>query len=220
MSTEKKGLWGGNLNEAEIVKKTMDAEIDDLISEAAKKSAGLKFDTGKPPMSLLSSIWLWAVSDVLAFGAKKYASHNWRKGIQYSRLTDAAMRHITAFNDGEDLDPETKLSHLAHASCCLMFLTELHARPPKGLDEWKGSLPLDDRFQYRELYAKKHDQDKLGIVYCDKCDTRYYSVLSEGDTPTTPCPVCHSTKDSFTEQVRSNDEKIVKHTGVKRVPIR
>lgn len=85
-------------------------------------TGGLKYDTGKPPMSLIDRHALEAIAQVLAFGANKYAAHNWRKGIQYSRLLDAALRHLYAFADGEDLDPESGLSHVAHAGCCIVFL--------------------------------------------------------------------------------------------------
>lgn len=106
--------------------------------EAEKKSAGLKFDTGKPPFDLLSRQWLEGTAQVLAFGAKKYDRHNWRKGIQFSRLLGAALRHLLAFQDGEDLDPETGLSHIHHASCCLMFLSELQIKKPEMDDRYKS----------------------------------------------------------------------------------
>jgi len=82
---------------------------------------GSKFDAGKPRMSLIDPLFLTALAEVLTFGANKYAAHNWRKGIEVSRLMDAAMRHINSFNDGQDLDPESGKSHLGHAGCCLMF---------------------------------------------------------------------------------------------------
>lgn len=70
------------------------------------------------------------IAKVLAFGAQKYAAHNWRKGIAYSRLLDAALRHLYAFADGEDTDPESGLSHIAHAGCCVVFLLGMiHSRP-------------------------------------------------------------------------------------------
>ncbi len=87
-----------------------------------KQQGGVKLDQGKAPMSLLDREALEQIAQVLAYGAKKYSTHNWRKGISYSRLTDAALRHLYAFNDGQDLDPESQLPHLAHAGCCIMFL--------------------------------------------------------------------------------------------------
>jgi hypothetical protein len=100
-------------------------------------SSGVKFDHGKPRMSLLSREALTQIAQVLSFGATKYDAHNWRGGMKWSRLLDAALRHLHAFIDGEDTDPETGLSHLAHASCCLMFLLEYQ----------KNHQELDDRFK-------------------------------------------------------------------------
>lgn len=74
---------------------------------------------------------------VMAFGAKKYARDNWRKGMAWSRVIDAAMRHLLAIADGEDLDPETGEPHAAHARCCMAFLIEYQ----------KYGLGEDDRFK-------------------------------------------------------------------------
>lgn len=98
---------------------------------------GVKFDAGKPRMDLLDPYALTKLADVLTFGAKKYEEHNWRKGIAYSRLTAAALRHITAFMDGEDLDPETGLPHVAHAMCCMMFLVWMMENRSDMDDRWK-----------------------------------------------------------------------------------
>lgn len=87
-----------------------------------------KDDSEKLRTDLLPSAPLLAIAGVLTFGAKKYADHNWRGGFKASRLIGAALRHILAYNDGEDKDPESGLSHLAHAGCCLMFLLEQEAK--------------------------------------------------------------------------------------------
>lgn len=100
-------------------------------------SAATKYDTDKPRMSLLDPYVLSEVAKVLTFGAKKYEPHNWRKGFCYSRLTDAVLRHVNAFNDGEDFDPESGLSHLAHAMCGLMFLLKNTQTHPELDDRYK-----------------------------------------------------------------------------------
>lgn len=82
---------------------------------------GVKLDAGKPPMDLLDGLALEEVGRVLDFGATKYAPNNWREGICKGRLLAAAIRHIYASARGETKDPESGLSHLAHAMCCLMF---------------------------------------------------------------------------------------------------
>ena len=85
----------------------------------------LKFDNGKLPMDLLDPEWMEGVAQVLQFGAQKYAAHNWRKGMEWSRLYAAIQRHLNAFAKGWEYDDETGLSHLLHASCGLMFLYEM-----------------------------------------------------------------------------------------------
>lgn len=92
--------------------------------------SGLKYDSDKPDMSLLSPIAMYELAKVLSFGKKKYAAHNWRKGIARSRLVGAALRHIFLYLGGEDTDSETGLSHMAHAMCCCMFAVELELVMP------------------------------------------------------------------------------------------
>jgi hypothetical protein len=111
---------------------------DRLASIVAEEVGGTKHDQGKARMSLLDSSWLLGVAEVLTFGEKKYAAHNWRKGISVSRLMDAAGRHQAAFNDGEDLDPESGKGHLYHASCCLMFASWMIKHRPDLDDRCKG----------------------------------------------------------------------------------
>jgi hypothetical protein len=96
-----------------------------------EKREGTKNDIEKPALSLLPSSMLLEVGEVLTFGAEKYTAHNWRNGIHLSRLTSAALRHILAFNEGEDMDEESGLSHLAHAICNLAFALEQIKNPVK-----------------------------------------------------------------------------------------
>lgn len=85
---------------------------------------GIKHDNEKPQMELLSPFALEQVAAVMTFGAKKYSANNWRNGFKYSRLISAVLRHVTAYMKGEAKDPETGLSHLAHACCGLFMLLE------------------------------------------------------------------------------------------------
>ena len=88
-------------------------------------AVGLKFDDGKPPISLLPAGAVFEVAEVMGFGAKKYSAENWRDVRPGSRYLDAALRHLFAHAGGESLDPETKARHLAHAASCLLILIEL-----------------------------------------------------------------------------------------------
>ena len=100
-------------------------------------SEGLKFDIGKVPLELLPVEALIEIAKVMAFGAEKYGRHNWRKGMAWSRLVGAILRHLFAWMLGEDKDPESGLSHLAHAGCDLLFLLTYELK----------ELGTDDRFQ-------------------------------------------------------------------------
>lgn len=81
-----------------------------------------KFDAEKVRLELFHFGALEEIGKVLTFGAVKYGADNWRLGMSWRRLIGAALRHIFAFARGQDRDPETGLSHLAHAGCCIVFL--------------------------------------------------------------------------------------------------
>lgn len=104
-----------------------------------EKPKGLKYDSEKPRMDLLDPLFLEDVAKVLTFGANKYAAHNWREGIYYSRLIAAAYRHLGAINRGEDIDPESGLPHTAHLGCCIQFLNWMMRTKPELDDRWKDS---------------------------------------------------------------------------------
>lgn len=78
-------------------------------------------------------------------GALKYGRQNFRAiGVRASIYYDATLRHMQAWFEGEDVDPESGLPHLAHALACIAILIE---------SDVKGNL-MDDRAyptQYREL---------------------------------------------------------------------
>lgn len=102
--------------------------------------AAVKHDGTKPPMHLIDSEFLEDLARVLDFGRQKYGASNWRKGMEWSRLYSAAMRHMVAWNRGENLDHESGQSHLIHAACTLMFL-HWHCSHKQELDDrWKGNL--------------------------------------------------------------------------------
>lgn len=95
------------------------------MSNDQKPKEALKYDNGKPPLSILTRESLNAEAAAFGYGEVKYGDrHNYKKhgGMDWSRLISASMRHITAFNDGETFDPESGLNHLWHAKACLAML--------------------------------------------------------------------------------------------------
>lgn len=85
-------------------------------------TSGTKHDEGKAPLSLIPRVATELEARVMGFGKAKYGAYNYTLGFEASRLIDACLRHVYAFNGGEDLDPESGISHLAHARCCLGML--------------------------------------------------------------------------------------------------
>jgi len=100
------------------------------------KKTAMKNDLNKAPMHLLDRSAMQAMAHSLGHGQGKYGSDNWRHGIEYTRLISAAMRHMFAIADGEDLDQDSGELHAAHAMCNMMFLIWMMRNRPD----------LDDRF--------------------------------------------------------------------------
>jgi hypothetical protein len=109
---------------------------EDLVKTQA---TGVKFDQDKPRMDLLDPLALEGLAAVLTFGAKKYAAHNWRGGISYSRLFGALLRHTFAILRGEYIDSESGLPHVDHIGCCWMFASHMMKTRPDLDDLYKGT---------------------------------------------------------------------------------
>ena len=103
---------------------------------------GRKDDGGKDPWHLLPFDAIRAVLKVLAFGAGKYGDRNWEAGMAWSRCYGAALRHLTAWWEGEKADPETGFSHLWHAACCVLFLIAYELRG-RGADDRPGGARVE-----------------------------------------------------------------------------
>ena len=98
--------------------------------------SGVKHDGEKVRTDLVPVRPVLDVAAVLTYGAAKYDDRNWETGIMWGRLYGAALRHLFAWWGGEDMDPESGLPHLAHATCCLMFLMEYrHTMPATVWDD-------------------------------------------------------------------------------------
>lgn len=82
-----------------------------------------KFDTDKPRMSLVPFKQIEKIAKVLTFGASKYKDNSWQTlDNAEDRYFSATMRHLAAYQQGEELDEESGMSHLAHAATNLIFL--------------------------------------------------------------------------------------------------
>lgn len=94
----------------------------DYADELQPVNNGVKHDSSKPPLHLIPPEFLYAIADILDFGARKYAPRNWENGMNWSRVYRAAIGHLFDWWMQRGPDPETGKSHLWHAACCVMFL--------------------------------------------------------------------------------------------------
>lgn len=118
------------------------------------KNKAKKFDEGKLRYDLMPPEALDGTIKVMTFGAKKYSDRNWEKGLLYSRVFAALMRHMWAWWRGEDLDEETGLNHLHHAACCITFLQTFVERNQKGIDD-RTSAPEPKPGEWHKCNFKK-----------------------------------------------------------------
>ena len=76
-------------------------------------------------MHLLPPEALIGAAHAMGNGADKYEPHDWRNAPTWNRYYDPAMRHLLAWQQGEEQDPDSGLSHLDHALASLMILSAL-----------------------------------------------------------------------------------------------
>lgn len=108
-----------------------------------------------PPHAMEQTAW------VHKLGADKYGPWNWRKtGVCASTYVNAILRHLNAWRDGEDLDPESGISHLAHVACSANILMDAG---------YCGKLQ-DDRNTTRQCNEVEEAEDET-----------IYRILKEGE---------------------------------------
>ena len=105
----------------------------------------------KTPLQLLPPVFLNQCAWVLGSGAGKYGPWNWRRTqVESQTYIGAILRHLTAWQDGETLDPESGQNHLAHAACSIAILLDAEnfgtlvdnrppAKPPEVVAEKKNA---------------------------------------------------------------------------------
>jgi len=103
-----------------------------------------RFNQGKLQWSLVDFNAFEDMVRVLEFGAQKYDAHNWKKGLMVSGVCESLIRHLFAYMNGEDIDPESGLPHIGHIQCNAMFLGNYSKRPE-----------LDDRYKPEEDEPKQ-----------------------------------------------------------------
>jgi hypothetical protein len=123
-------------------------------SPKATSPRGLK-QTKDARFDLLPWDALWTVARIFGFGASKYAERNWENGLRWSSSHAALQRHLALWWAGEDSDPESQLSHIAHVAWHGLVLLAHELRGigiddrPTGTESLKAmeATLLDERTQ-------------------------------------------------------------------------
>jgi hypothetical protein len=118
--------------------------IDKIKDSNPKDAVGIK----KVPFSTVPASIIAEVGLAMLEGGRKYGRHNYRAiGVRTSVYYDACMRHLTAYWEGEDIDPDSGLNHLTKAIACLVVLKDavnlnkcVDDRPPKLPQGWVQEL--------------------------------------------------------------------------------
>ena len=95
------------------------------IKAKGKDETFMKADFSKNRVELIEPQFIEGIGHILTFGAIKYSANNWKSGgneENVMRIRGAMMRHMLRYLDGEILDPESNLPHLAHLATNAMFL--------------------------------------------------------------------------------------------------
>lgn len=120
--------------------------------------------TKKAPMSTLSAAVVLEMGLGMLEGARKYGRHNYRvSGVRASVYYDATMRHLMAWWEGEDVDPDSGLNHIVKALTALAVLRDATLndmvtddRPPRLKQGWVAGLN-DKAKEIVEKYPKPVD---------------------------------------------------------------
>lgn len=112
----------------------------------------MKLDYGKPRVDLIPAIPLLELGKLFQYGAEKYSANRWREGMPWSRVSAALFRHYLKWMAGEDIDPETGLSHVTAIAWNAVVLEEYRHTHPD----------MDDRYHYPPV----HTEDQCDIPGC------------------------------------------------------
>lgn len=100
------------------------------ISEFQRSGEEVHIDNA---LKILSRYWI-DCANAFEYGAKKYASWNWVKGMNWSVPIGSIGRHCFALFDGMQNDEESGLPHIGHIMCNVVMLKTYVSSFPEGND--------------------------------------------------------------------------------------
>ena len=116
----------------------------------SKKDSNPKDPIGikKPSLTTIPFPVLYEIGTAMLEGACKYRRHNYRvAGVRVSVYIEAAFRHLAAYWEGEDIDPDSGLSHISKAMASLVVLRDAMMsdmaqddRPPSSKGDWMADI--------------------------------------------------------------------------------
>jgi dATP/dGTP diphosphohydrolase len=118
------------------------------------KDKAVKNDQNKLRLDLTPAIAQFIEAHVYTVGIDKYAEHNWRRGMKWSRILRALKSHLAWFEAGEDLDPEDGQYHLGSVIWCAKTLLEYKFTHPDLDDRYIPLPPTELRQIVKELESK------------------------------------------------------------------
>lgn len=138
--------------------------IENIKESNPKDAVGIR----RVPYSTIPSNVMAEVGLAMLEGALKYGRHNYRAiGVRSSVYYDAVLRHLTAWWEGEDTDPDSGLPHIVKAIAGLAVLRDsqmignvVDDRPPSHDNGWqkelneKAGLLIDKYPRPKDAYTK------------------------------------------------------------------
>lgn len=116
--------------------------------------------SNKCPLSTVPSPFLQAVGVAMLEGALKYGKHNYRPaGVRASVYYDAVVnRHMIPWWEGEDIDPDSLLSHIIKAAAGLAVIYDSMV-----MGNWVDDRPVRNP-QFRHHFDQMNELTKALIA--------------------------------------------------------
>lgn len=132
---------------------------------------------GKAPLEYLVTSCFEDDAAVHKHGADKYGKFNWRVDeITASTYVGAMFRHLKAWTEGQDLDPDSGRSHLTHLRACCAVV----------LDAQKYGTLIDDRHVVESKSLSPttgHPHNPAHGTECGPCEKQRSPDLDALDMP-------------------------------------